>query len=407
MDTIIVNNLFWQTKNLAQKTFKDGLEIDFAINKMKLEKYNNLKIPCYHWYNFDSNNSHLGYCYNEFAIKNINEIVEDDFRLPTLDEWKDLVRICGYLFEDDETHLWDSTWDYNQNRQKNNIKSLKDLKKRGKWKGGNHSGNGKLGFQAVPHDYGTFTSWAYLEKDNLTVGTFCVGNTPNYKKIEAWANSNFISGFVRLVKNKNESINENYIEIKRKIWASEDFNHLSFKIAQIPKIENPKKWGEETRLQKPAYCYYKNDSENGYMLYNYFACKTISKQLPKEYRIASLSDFNNLIKHATNQDRQGLLSLLDVSYWKQFYFLDYRNVKSTGLNIKPNGIRRASFVTFWEGESLYTYKYFSGKGSYAMFWTSDGYIVEFELELGKIKFKTHKVDDYYNGLGLSIRLIKE
>jgi hypothetical protein len=42
-----------------------------------------------------------------------------------------------------------------------------------------------------------------------------------------------------------------------------------------------------------------------------------------------------------------------------------------------------------------------------MFWTSDGHIVEFELELGKVKFKTHKVDDNYNGLGLSIRLIKE
>jgi uncharacterized protein (TIGR02145 family) len=407
MNTVKVNGLNWQTKNLAKKINKDGRKIDFASNKKELDKYNDSKTPCFHWYNFDSNNSHLGCCYNEFAIKNINEIAEDDFRLPTLDEWKELVRISGYLFEEDETHLWDSSWDYNQNRQKENIRSLKDLKERGKWKAGNHSGNGKLGFQALPHDYGTFTSWAYLQKDNLTVGTFCVGNTPSYKKIEAWANGHFISGFVRLVKSNDNPKKTNYIEIGGKYWATEDFNHLSFKLDEIPQIVDEKKWGEETRLQKPTSCYYKNNPDNEYMLYNYFACETISEQLPKGYRIASLADFKSLIKHAINQDLQGLVSLLDISYWKQFYFLDYRHIKSTGLNIKPNGIRRASFVTFWEGESLYTYKYFSGKGSYAMFWTSDGHIVEFELELGKVKFKTHKVDDYYNGLGLSIRLVKE
>lgn len=407
MKVINVNNLDWQTKNLEKTTYNDGRKIAFAKNQDEFERYQKSKKPCYHWYNFDTNNSHLGCCYNEIAIKNIKEITEDDFRLPTLSEWKDLVRISGYLFEEDESHLWDSTWDYNQNRQKDNIKSLKDLKERGKWKGGNHSGNGKLGFQAKPHDYGTFTSWAYLNKDNLTVGTFCVGNTPTYKKIEAWANGHFISGFMRLVKSKDESITVNYIEIGGKYWATKDFDHLSFKIVEIPQIEDSKEWGEETRLQKPAYCFYKNNSENGYMLYNYFSCETISKQLPKGYRIASLADFKDLVKDATKQDKHGLISLLDINYWKKFYFLDYKKVKSKGLNIKPNGIRRASFLTVWEGESLYTYKYFSGKGSYAMFWTSDGHIVEFELELGKIKFKTHEVDGYYNGLGLSIRLIKE
>lgn len=407
MEVITVNNLDWQTKNLDKTTYNDGRKIAFAKNEDEFERYKNSQTPCYHWYNFDTQNSHLGCCYNVFAIKKLKEITEDDFRLPTLKEWKDLVRISGYLFEEDESHMWDSSWDYNQNRQKDNIKSLKDLKERGKWKGGNHSGNGKLGFQAKPHEYGTFSSWAYMDKSNLNIGTFCIGNTPIYKKIEAWPGNGFTSGFVRLVKSKNGSSTAEYIEIGGNFWATNDFNHLYNKMIEIPQIEDAKKWGEETRQQKPTSCYYKNNPDNEYMLYNYFACETIMKQLPEGYRIASLTDFKDLIEEVTIQDTHGLMSLLEINFWKRFYFLDHKSVKSIGLNIKPNGIRIASFLTVWEGESLYTYKYFSGKGSYVMFWTSDGYIVEFELELGKLKYKTHKVEGYHHGLGLSIRLIKE
>lgn len=425
MDTITVNNLFWQTKNLAKTTYKNGNEINFAKNKIEFEKFNNLKIPCYHWKDFDSNNSYLGCCYNEFALKNMNEIAEDDFRLPTLLEWKDLLRITGYLFVEDDSHLWESPREYFENRQKNNIKSLKVLKKRGEWKKGNHSGNDKLGFQALPHENGTYSSWAYLSTSDLTLGAFSIGSTPDFKKIEAEAFDYLTSGLVRLVKNKNESISEKYIEIGGKFWATENFNHLDFKMTEIPQLADEKEWEEQTNLQKPASCYHNNNPDNEYMLYNYFACESISKQLPEGYRIASLADFESLIKNTTNQDKDGLLSLLDITCWKNFYSLDYKKVKSKGLNIKPTGIREALFVIIMEGESLYSYRHFSGKKSYATFWTSDGHIVKFELEDGKVKYEIHKVENHYDGpevftffsevevvkycsgQGLSIRLIKE
>lgn len=407
MNTVKVNSLNWQIKNLNKTTFNNGNQIPFAKDKNELTEFNDGKIPCYHWYKFDENNSYLGCCYNESAIKKICDITNDNFRIPTLFEWKDLLRITGYLFEQDESHLWDSTWDYNQNRQKENIKSLKDLKERGKWKSGNHSGNNRLGFYALPHDYGTFSSWAYIDVDNINVGTFCIGSTPTYKKIEAWHNANFTSNFVRLVRKVTKISNPGHVQIGEQLWSTENFNHLINGKIDIPLIVDSDKWGGQTRMQKPAYCYYNNDSEDGDILYNYFSCDFISKELPAGVRIASLSDFKNLFKAARSNDESNLLSLLDLSYWNQFYFLNYNKIKSSGLNVKPTGIRRASYVTHWEGEALYSYKYFSGKGCYTIFWTSDGYIVEVKIKAGKIIFETHIVDKYYNGLGLSIRLVKE
>ncbi len=406
MDVVDINNLKWQTFNLDKTTFKNGNPIYFAKNAIDFENFNNCKTPCYHWYEYDINNAKLGCCYNYFALARINELVENNYRIPTLNEWQELVRITGYLFEDDDSHLWDSDWEYNSNRNKENIKALKDLKERGVWKKGNHSGNNRLGFNAKPQRFNTFSSWVYFDKENERFGTFCIGNSPTHKKIEAWSTEFLSSGFIRLVEEREHLSNSTFVKIGEQCWSNINFNHLNFKNIKIPLIEDSKQWAEKCRNENPAFCYYKNDKRSNAALYNFYACDSIGSRLKQGIKIASLEDFKKLFKFSNKFEPSGLLSLLEINYWHSFYLLDYRNFKSNGFNLRPEGYRKATFVTFWEGESLFNYKYFSGKGRVSMFWTSDGYIVKVFFELGKIKYETYNADKYYNGLGLSIRLIK-
>lgn len=406
MDIVNINNLKWNTFNLNKTTFKNGNPILFAKNAIDFEYFNKIKTPCYHWYEYDIKNAKLGCCYNHFALLRIYELVDNNYRIPSLSEWQELVRITGYLFEDNDLHLSDSDREYSGNQNKENIKCIKDLKENGVCKKSNHSGKNRIGFSAENKYLNSFSSWVYFDKESESFGSYYIGNNPKTKKIESRSTDFFSSGFIRLVEESEYLSNSNFVKIGEQYWSNSNFNHLYFGNSEIPFIEDSKKWAEACSKQNPAFCFYKNNRKGGVTLYNFYACEYLETKMKQGIKIASLEDFKMLFEFVNKKEPFGLLTLLDINYWLSFYLLDYRNIKNNGFNLRPEGYRKATFENFREGELLFNYKHFLGKGKTSMFWTSDGYIVKVFFELGKIKYKTYNTENYYNGLGLSIRLIK-
>jgi hypothetical protein len=79
------------------------------------------------------------------------------------------------------------------------------------------------------------------------------------------------------------------------------------------------------------------------------------------------------------------------------------------FDFAPIGMRRVKYVTHWEGEALYNYGFFSGKGNIARFWTSDDCIFSIGFDDNIVKHSVYKLqkDSSYLGLGLPIKLIKK
>lgn len=417
--TVRFGNLEWTTSNLNTKNFSNGDLIPLAATQEELANYLEKKQPCCHYLDFDEQNDKLGLLYNEFAIKDTRGLGMDGFRVPTEYEWKQVFHLVGFLFEQDENHLWDSTLDYNQTRNKSNLNALKSLKDAKTWKSGNHKGNNKSGFSALPTNAElTACSWATMNYIDNSTGALHMGSIySSNKHIDVafrtlshnyFGRSARPTGFVRLVKECNP-LDLPGIEFEGKLWET-SFVERDF-IENNPLfvyIENERKWGEAKKACKAAFCYYNGQIEEQVPLINWYALQELSKLLPSNLKLAHSDDFikvyNNLV------DKGDFSKLLDVFFWNR-YFHHFTPAEIEGnvnnFGIKPLGGRILKYVTHWDGEALYDYVY-SGKGTVAKFWTADSCIATFSIEddIFNLRIQPVKSNSVNTAMGLPVKVLK-
>ena len=421
--TVRFGDLEWTTKNLESCYFSNGDFIPFAASKEEFLKYSKNGLPCRHFLDFNDQKMNLGFMYNEFAVKDSRGLGKDGFRVPTENEWKQIFQISGYLFEEDESHLWGSTVSYNQARKNNNIEALKDLKASKAWKTGKHKGTNKSFFSALPtNEELTICSWATKNFIERTSGSIFMGSNPNNRQIEVnfQTHDNSLnkqsfkqllsnSAFVRLVRISDQH-KQSVFEIDGKRWEKDSsLLDLLKKNKRFHYIDNKNKWEEAKKNGQPAYCFYNNNLTESSPLLNWHSVKDLVKKLPNGIKIANSNDYQDLFNSLSKNGNE--LRLLDVFHWKKYFIhfsLDDVETNSNNFGIQPLGCRIPKYITHWEGEALYSYE-FTGKGTYAIFWTADSYLASFSIKESKISLKLIKIksDSEEIGMGCPILLLKK
>lgn len=91
-DTVLIGKQLWTTENL-------NLNVDNFKKAENFEDWKKLfdcEEPSWCYYNFDdSNGNNYGKLYNWYALETLKKVLPDGWRIPTEDDWKNLVNTLG------------------------------------------------------------------------------------------------------------------------------------------------------------------------------------------------------------------------------------------------------------------------------------------------------------------------
>ena len=416
MDTKIISIgcQTWTSENVSFNKFSNGDEIKESKNQQELDFANKNKIPTWHYIDFDKEKSMHGLCYNLYAINDSRNLWPLGWRIPTRKDWDDLLAYCGYLKEHEMTYLNDNQFDFF------NLRCIQGMKSKKGWTVGRHKGNNESGFNALPDNNGKIAKWAVKENNNFKLLYFGSKlRLPISIAFNEFDSSQ--TSCIRLIKtnvNREIDIENELVKIGNLEWSTSNLNTEKFNNGDvIPIVFGEDEWIKYGQEGKPACAYYENNKENAKygLLYNYYALIDKRGLVPSGFRIANVNDWLDL-KNSIGAEPKDFLSLMNSELWNRVFSSGVRQKgnNSTKFNSIPSGIRRLRYLTSWEGEALYK-SYFTDKGNYAYWWTSDGYSVylgykdgiegesiypEFNLE------NTLQINKDYLQSGLSVRYVK-
>lgn len=163
------------------------------------------------------------------------------------------------------------------------------------------------------------------------------------------------------------------VKIGYQIWMSENLNASAFRNGDlIAEAKTDEEWEKALKENRPAWCYYVNDQNNGLKygkLYNRFAIIDPRGLAPSGYHIPSESEWDNLYKYLNSDPRylapKGEIigeKIRSTTGWVS----DCESNNQSGFSCLPGGYRDREF-----GYSSITYK-FRGKGEEACFYDTNG-----------------------------------
>lgn len=135
------------------------------------------------------------------------------------------------------------------------------------------------------------------------------------------------------------------IQIGDQIWMADNLNVSTFRNGDpIPQVKNADDWDQAGYDDRPAWCYYDNDPNNGGKygkLYNWYAISDPRGLAPIGWHVASLAEWNALFSFLGGEKVAGD-KLKSTSGWN-----DNGNGKnSSGFEAKPSGFRYFSTTKF-------------------------------------------------------------
>lgn len=145
------------------------------------------------------------------------------------------------------------------------------------------------------------------------------------------------------------------VEIGDQIWMQRNLDIKTFKNGdELFHATDLKDWNDAYLNKIPAWSYYDDLEENGDdfgLIYNYYAIIDQRGLAPEDWKIPSISDYNQLFNFNGGAQAAGI-KLKSAEYW-----------------INKNGVNESGFNAFPGGER-YLGGYFGAKGLVASFWTS-------------------------------------
>ncbi|HTB07079.1 MAG TPA: fibrobacter succinogenes major paralogous domain-containing protein [Bacteroidia bacterium] len=162
-----------------------------------------------------------------------------------------------------------------------------------------------------------------------------------------------LAAFGQAVKNSDE------VKIGKQVWMVKNLNVSSFKNGEIiPEAKTEAEWKKATIAQKPAWCYYNDDSNNGSKygkLYNWYAVNDKRGLAPQGWHIASDSEYSALITYLSGGSKKKDIapSIKSKAGWED----NGQGTNSSGFTALPGGACNG------DGD-------FGDLGNTAYFWTS-------------------------------------
>jgi uncharacterized protein (TIGR02145 family) len=96
MDEILLGNKIWMSKNLSVTQFRNGDEIPTIFNILDWEMAGNEGKPaCCYFENDETYAMQFGILYNWHAVEDIRELAPEGWRIPTLEDYMDLIESVG------------------------------------------------------------------------------------------------------------------------------------------------------------------------------------------------------------------------------------------------------------------------------------------------------------------------
>jgi len=121
--TVNIGNQIWMQENLNIDTFRNGEPIHQALN---IDEWNNASDnnqPVWCYYDFDpKNGGKYGRLYNWYAVKDSRGLAPKGWRVPTIDEWIELMNFLGGKSVADKKMKSEDGWD---NYSSGGIKTIK------------------------------------------------------------------------------------------------------------------------------------------------------------------------------------------------------------------------------------------------------------------------------------------
>jgi uncharacterized protein (TIGR02145 family) len=171
------------------------------------------------------------------------------------------------------------------------------------------------------------------------------------------------------------------VKIGTQVWMTKNLDVTKFQNGDpIPEAKTIDEWRIAGENQKPAWCYYNNDSSNGTkygILYNWYAVTDKRLLAPEGWRIPVYNDFKNLLAVVKSTDK--LLLSKDPKGFSMIYSGD-RDVEGYFYNLNESGHLWTSDMN-----NIFNAKYF-------LFGPYDGYGM---------------LSDDNRGAGFSVRCIKD
>jgi uncharacterized protein (TIGR02145 family) len=90
--SVKIGNQTWMTENLSVTKFQNGETIPFYDNIQAFLKAGRHQEPACIFY---ANNPEKGLLYNFFAISDKRQICPEGFKIPTKNDWNELIAFCG------------------------------------------------------------------------------------------------------------------------------------------------------------------------------------------------------------------------------------------------------------------------------------------------------------------------
>jgi uncharacterized protein (TIGR02145 family) len=172
--TIKIGNQIWMTKNLSVTTFQNGDTIPIYDNMQDFLKAGRHQEPACIFY---ENNPERGILYNFYAIEDERQICPEGFKIPTENDWNELIAFCGGENIAAKYLKSDSDWIEPENAPKPEIIIQSEI------------GNGldSFGFNAKP--------MGAIEKTKMFAEFFGFGNNAYFWSADT---NNFYNGWGRI-----------------------------------------------------------------------------------------------------------------------------------------------------------------------------------------------------------------
>ncbi|WP_313808048.1 fibrobacter succinogenes major paralogous domain-containing protein [Flavobacterium sp.] len=212
----------------------------------------------------------------------------------------------------------------------------------------------------------------------------------------------FLSLFIASCNNSNNTSKEEItqatnstIKIGSQVWTTQNLDVATFRNGDaILEAKTDEEWRKAQDEKTPAWCYYKNDSENGEKygkLYNWYAVNDPRGLAPKGYHIPNTTEWESLISNLGGNNTAG------------------QKIKSkNGWLENGNGTNESGFFGV-PGGARYDFGSFDDMGYSAIWWTA----TQQEICIGLNGLVWYS-DNYVNsdntngpGAGLSVRCLKD
>ncbi len=201
--------------------------------------------------------------------------------------------------------------------------------------------------------------------------------------------------------NTVSDVDTNVVLIGNQKWAKTNLDVSQFRNGDvIQEARTNEEWISAYENQRPAWCYYSNDSRFGPKygkLYNYYAVKDPRNIAPLGYRVANKNDWEVLIASLSSNGIAGYKIAgkkikSNTTEWLQ----DGKGDNVSGFTAFPAGFRRDN------GEFMY-------EGLFARWWSfEDNYLqLVYGVDSGSDEIYSFATTEYSQADGYSVRCIKE